>query len=184
MQHVQVVVTPSASKLQLPTLSLEPTVPILGLKQGAAEPAAAGEGDGSNPSGQQQRVVRGGGFTVELLSPTELAVADEINGVGSIVRAPTHRWDRLHPLRKVLTVAVSSDGKMGASGSGDGTVRVWDATTGMLTRDLKDQQAVVWSKGSAEPDVKGGHAGDVLTVQFYPSNQVLLSGGLDATLKV
>ncbi|MBC7909568.1 MAG: caspase family protein [Pyrinomonadaceae bacterium] len=57
----------------------------------------------------------------------------------------------------VRCVAVSPNGKMAASGSADGTVRLWDVQTGMVMRTLS------------------GHSGTVFSLLFV-TNETLLAG--------
>ena len=63
-------------------------------------------------------------------------------------------------------MAFSPDGKRLASGSADGTVKVWDALTGQETLTLK------------------GHNGRVASVAFSPDGQRIASGSRDGTVKV
>jgi WD40 repeat protein len=62
-------------------------------------------------------------------------------------------------------VNFSSDGRRIISGSGDDTVRIWDADTEV-------------------PPALQGHAGDVLTVAFSPDGKRVVSGSDDQTLCV
>jgi WD40 repeat protein/tRNA A-37 threonylcarbamoyl transferase component Bud32 len=66
----------------------------------------------------------------------------------------------------VLSVAFSPDGKRIASGSQDGTLKVWDATSGEETLMLQ------------------GHTGSVLSVVFSPDGERIASGSQDGTLNI
>ena len=66
----------------------------------------------------------------------------------------------------VSSVSFSPDGKRIVSGSGDGTVKVWDAATGQETLTLR------------------GHSGTVFSVSFSPDGQRIVSGSADNTVKV
>jgi WD40 repeat protein len=69
----------------------------------------------------------------------------------------------------VYAVAVSADGKLVATASGDKTVRLFDAATGKELRTYGGPQ---------------GHTKMVLTVAFSPDGRTLASGGEDNTLKL
>ena len=66
----------------------------------------------------------------------------------------------------VFSVSFSPDGKRIVSGSGDQTLKVWDAQTGQETLTLK------------------GHSGSVRSVSFSPDGKRIVSGSKDNTLKV
>jgi WD40 repeat protein len=67
----------------------------------------------------------------------------------------------------VRSVAVSPDGNYIVSGSGDKTIRVWDAETGeMIGRPLE------------------GHEGGVTCVAFFPDGKRIASGSEDGTIRV
>jgi guanine nucleotide-binding protein subunit beta-2-like 1 protein len=78
-----------------------------------------------------------------------------------------------HPQRRlcghghyVQDVAISSDGQFALSGSWDGTLRLWDLTTGMTTRTFI------------------GHSKDVLSVAFSADNRQIVSGSRDKTINL
>ena len=67
---------------------------------------------------------------------------------------------------EVKSVVFSSDGKLIASGSGDGTIKIWDSTTGSLQSTLED------------------HSGPVRSVVFSPDGRYIASGSYDCTVKL
>lgn len=66
----------------------------------------------------------------------------------------------------VQSVAFSPDGQKVASGSGDETIKLWNATTGQEQQTLK------------------GHSGVVLSVVISPDGQTVASGSVDKTVKL
>ena len=66
----------------------------------------------------------------------------------------------------VRSVAFSPDGRLLASGSLDGTAKLWDVASGRELRTLS------------------GHSGEVYSVAFSPDGRVLASGGYDETVKL
>ena len=75
-------------------------------------------------------------------------------------------WISLKEMGKVSYVAFSQDSKLLASGSGDGTVKVWDVAKLKEVTTLKE------------------HTYSVLSVAFSPNGIYLASGSLDNTIKV
>ena len=66
----------------------------------------------------------------------------------------------------VQDVAISSDGQFALSGSWDGTLRLWDLSTGNTTRRFV------------------GHSKDVLSVAFSADNRQIVSGSRDKTINL
>lgn len=108
----------------------------------------------------------------------------------------------------VRSVAVSPDGKWAASGSTDGTVKIWDLETGecratlvghtqhvhsvTITPDGKrilsgsfDNTVRIWDVGSGREVAKlESHTDRILTVVALRDNARALSGGFDDTLRL
>jgi len=66
----------------------------------------------------------------------------------------------------VEDVALSSDGQFALSGSWDGTLRLWDLSSGVTTRKFV------------------GHTKDVLSVAFSADNRQIVSGSRDKTINL
>ncbi len=66
----------------------------------------------------------------------------------------------------VFSIAFSPDGRLVATAGKDGTVRLWDATTGSARRSLR------------------GHTNEVTSVAFAPTGHVVASGSEDGTIRI
>ena len=66
----------------------------------------------------------------------------------------------------VNSVTFSPNGSTLASGGNDGTIRLWDATTGIHQKTLT------------------GHTDSVLTINFSPNGSILASGGYDSSIRL
>jgi WD40 repeat protein len=111
--------------------------------------------------------------------------------------------------RGVESVAFSPDGQTLASGSFDGTIKLWNLASGQELRTLKRQRELdevrsvafspnglnlasgsyktikLWNvTAGQEVRTLTGHTGDVNSVAFSPDGQTLASGGDDNTIKI
>ncbi|KAF9457440.1 WD40-repeat-containing domain protein [Collybia nuda] len=92
----------------------------------------------------------------------------------NVLRLKTGRMNKWPGLVNVLeghrgsinSVALSLDGMYIASGSSDGTIRVWDATTGTPVGNSLE-----------------GHKQPVLSLAFSPDGTCIISGSLDRTIR-
>jgi len=142
-------------------------------------------------------VVLGAGFWLQQgkqAAPAKEAVAAENLG------PPVHNDE-------VFGVAFSPDGKTVASGSGDGTVKVWDVATGNMVQNYSAKASRVFSVAYSpngswlaagteangvmlwQPATKAGralegHRGAVSAAVFSPTGALLATGGQDTTVKI
>jgi WD40 repeat protein len=110
--------------------------------------------------------------------------------------------------KTVYTVAFSHDGKTLASGSADGTIKLWDVPDGtvrstinvlldaihgvafspddktLASADMESKTVKLWDlmTGKERATLKG-HIRDVLSVSFSPDGMLLASGSRDLTVK-
>ncbi|KAF2716053.1 WD40 repeat-like protein, partial [Polychaeton citri CBS 116435] len=81
----------------------------------------------------------------------------------------------------VPTVAFSPDSKMLASGSYDGTVRLWEVATGEEVQKLEGYNGVIWAIAFSSDGKMLASGSDDMTVRLW---EMLASGSYDRTVRL
>ncbi|XP_010080989.1 PREDICTED: proteasomal ATPase-associated factor 1-like, partial [Pterocles gutturalis] len=105
------------------------------------------------------------GFVVGEVTKKSILVSCPHENVSTKFLAPYTTFSRIHQ-KSITCLDVSSGGGLGVSTSTDGTMKIWQAANGEIRRLLE------------------GHVYDVNCCRFFPSGLVVLSGGMDAQLKI
>ena len=168
---------------------------------------AHADGDHSAALGylEQARLVPGRGFVKEVLDWNH-SIGKQCTTM-SLSRGWMRQTFEGHT-DTVLSVAFSPDGSFCLSGSGDDTLRLWDASTGKCMRTFEGHTAGVDSvafnsdgrfclSGSHDKTLRlwdastgqcvrtfKGHTGSIRSVAFSPDARFCLSGSLDETLRL
>ena len=118
------------------------------------------------PEGAKARLGKGKINDVQL-SPdgSQLAVATSI-GIWLHDAHSGEELDLLNPMKEVLSISFSPEGAMLAGGSPNGTIHLWDATTGKKIKTLT------------------GHTNAVISLTFSPDGTTLVSGSWDKTIRL
>ena len=118
------------------------------------------------PEGAKVRLGKGKINEVQL-SPdgTRLAVATSI-GIWLYDAHSAEALDLLNPMKAVLSISFSPDGATLAGGSRNGTIHLWDASTGKEIKTLI------------------GHNDRIVGVAFNPNGRTLASGSWDSTIRL
>ncbi|PNJ51381.1 PAAF1 isoform 14, partial [Pongo abelii] len=105
------------------------------------------------------------GFIVNEINKKSIHISCPKENASSKFLAPYTTFSRIHT-KSITCLDISSGGGLGVSSSTDGTMKIWQASNGELRRVLE------------------GHVFDVNCCRFFPSGLVVLSGGMDAQLKI
>uniref|UniRef100_A0A6I8NTM3 Proteasomal ATPase associated factor 1 n=1 Tax=Ornithorhynchus anatinus TaxID=9258 RepID=A0A6I8NTM3_ORNAN len=119
---------------------------------------------GLGPDGVPE-VTASEGFVVSEVTGKSIRISCPKENASSRFLAPQATFPRIHT-QSVTCLDVSCGGGLGVSASTDGTMKIWQAANGEIRRVLE------------------GHVFDVNCCRFFPSGLVVLSGGMDAQLKV
>lgn len=98
-------------------------------------------------------------LTLQLWAPPALALWAPDKAVGEEGKLKGHKHE-------IFSLAFSPDGKKLASGSFDGTTRIWDSSTWQVLHEL------------------AGHGNWVSAVAFSPDGKILVSAGIDRRIQI
>lgn len=118
------------------------------------------------PEGDTVRLGRGGGVNIKLAKRPPLSLVALVTDPAPLAGVRSWTVETRGHRGEVLAVAYSPDGKWVASGCQDGTIRIWDPTTGEFVKALV------------------GHDGVVQAVTWSRDNKQLASGAADDTIRV
>ncbi|XP_054370026.1 proteasomal ATPase-associated factor 1 isoform X2 [Molothrus ater] len=110
-------------------------------------------------------IVASEGFVVGEVTKKSILISCPHENVSTKFLAPYTSFCRIHQ-KSITCLDISSGGGLGVSTSTDGTMKIWQAANGEIRRLLE------------------GHVYDVNCCRFFPSGLVVLSGGMDAQLKI
>lgn len=109
----------------------------------------------------------GGSFVIpEFLGSGELdrILKEQINGGRAISTLQFHH--KLHHIKAIWSVRISPDASFVATGSADGTIRIWDIHTTAVCKVL------------------AGHSGWVNCIDITPNSKFIVSASTDTTIRV
>ncbi|PSB27838.1 NB-ARC domain-containing protein [Stenomitos frigidus] len=130
--------------------------------------AVSSQQSASTQNSLAQRRVKPSAYKKHTVAPSELALL-KTSPVSPLTPSPPHPLTLTGHTHAVWSVAFSLDGQIIASGSLDGTIRLWQQTF------------------DDEPQVIKGHEGGVCAVAFAPRSplhQIFASGSQDQTVRL
>lgn len=90
----------------------------------------------------------------------------DLDGSSTTFFPASKSFSDVHKKGQICSLDVSPQGQFGLSGDTTGGLHMWDTNFGQVQRSFV------------------GHVGDVSCCRFFPSGEVILSGGLDRRIKI
>ncbi|KAL0476440.1 PAAF1 [Acrasis kona] len=105
-------------------------------------------------------------FDITSYDPYGRWIEVKVDDVTTKFHAPVDTYEKVHTGEAVECIGLSAGGNIAITGSQNGKLRVWDARSGTLRRDLQ------------------GHVGDIYVAKILPSSEVAMSASADTQIKI